>query len=90
VQAEIHLAARDADMLGRRRHRHVTDIGEAFRAQQLLGDVLGRDADAGDLGEADRGRLRRRFSGGRSRGTDQARDAGRGDGSHEAASALQS
>ena len=78
-------------MLGRRRHPpDVTDIGEAFRAQQLLGDVLGRDADAGGFWRGAPWSSPAALSGGPSRGTDQARDAGRGDGCHEAASALQS
>ena len=32
------------------RFRHdVVDLGKAFRAQQLLGDILGRDADTRNL-----------------------------------------
>ncbi len=42
---------------------HVLDIGEAFGAQELLGDVQGGEADPGREGQADRGRLRRPFVG---------------------------
>jgi hypothetical protein len=35
------------------------DIGKPFRAQQVVGDVLRRDADSGGLGKADCGGFRR-------------------------------
>ena len=50
VRSEVDLAA--CERQGGRRPglgRHIADIGKAFRAQQFLGDILGRDADAGDF-----------------------------------------
>ena len=73
VQTEVDLAAPRSSRAGSPdRHRHVADIGEAFRAQQLLGHVLRREADAGYLVEADRGRLRRPFVGERCPGAKDA------------------
>src|SRR5262249_10118482 len=33
--------------------RHVADVGEALRPQELVGDILGRDANAGDFRQSD-------------------------------------
>ena len=50
VQREVDLAAGDQFRLpGAGVGHHVADVGEAFLLQQLLGDVLGRDADAAAL-----------------------------------------
>ena len=47
LEVEVDVAACDSvDRLG----RNVADIGEAFRAQQLLGDVARRDADVRVIG----------------------------------------
>ena len=46
-EAEIELAAPDICVEGARLRGHVADIGEPLRAQQVLGDVPGRDADGG-------------------------------------------
>src|SRR5262249_9692556 len=50
VRSEVDLAARERKCgwnsgIG----RHVADVGEAFRPQELVGDILGRDANAGDF-----------------------------------------
>jgi hypothetical protein len=45
------------------RPRHVADIGEAFGAQQIVGDVARRKADARVPGEPDGGDFRRAFIG---------------------------
>src|ERR1700730_12701971 len=37
--------------------RNVADIGETFSAQELIGDILGCDTDAGDFRNADCGRF---------------------------------
>ena len=77
VGAEVDLAARDlARLLGPGLGRHVADVGEALGAQQVLGEVLRRDADARDLAQADRGRLRRRLVGERAAAAKHARGAG--------------
>ena len=80
VHAEIDLAARrsSAAFVDARLHAHIADIGEAFGAQQLLGDVLRREADAGSLGDPDRGRFRRPLVGERCRGRQARRGAGHG------------
>jgi hypothetical protein len=73
LEVEIDLAAGDGVAV---RYREVLDVGEAFRAQQGVGDVARRDADRGDTGQADRGRLRRAFVGEGSPGAEDA--SGRG------------
>jgi hypothetical protein len=60
VDREVQLAAREQQDAW----RPAADVDEAdFReplgAQQVVRHVAGRDADAGDLRQADRGRLRR-------------------------------
>ncbi len=40
LQGEVDLAAFDS-----RRHPEIADVGEPFRAQQLLGDLSRREAD---------------------------------------------
>ena len=73
VQPEIHLAAGDA----RRRvaRLHVADIGKTFRAQQLFGNVLGRNADAGFLYDPDSSRLQRPLRRQHWRSVNEARSA---------------
>ena len=48
-----------------RRRWYVLDVREAFGVQQVVGDILGCDADAGDLDEPDTSRLRRWLGGNR-------------------------
>jgi hypothetical protein len=56
VCSEVDLAARQRE---RSRNpgigRHVADIGEALRPQELVGDILGRDANTGDFRQPDGG-----------------------------------
>jgi hypothetical protein len=81
VQAEIHLAARDAgSIISARLQRHIADIGEAFGAQELLGGVLRRQTQAAEPAEADRGGFGRSFDGERFPGAEDTRGAGRGQG----------
>ena len=54
----------------------IADIGKSLRAQQLLGNVLRRDADAGDLHNTARGRFQRSFRGQHARRADKAGGAG--------------
>jgi hypothetical protein len=44
IEVEVELAACDSV---NRCVRNVADIGEPFRAQQVHGDLVGRDANAG-------------------------------------------
>jgi hypothetical protein len=74
VHAEIDLAARHLlRVLDARLHWHVAHIGEAFGAQQLLGSVLRRKADARNLRDPDRRGFWRRLLGERCAG---AKDTG--------------
>ena len=50
----------------------VADIGEALRTQQLLGDILRRNADVGSLGQPDGGRLEGCVRGQRTAGRNKA------------------
>jgi hypothetical protein len=60
--AEIDLAMRDPLRIrNAATGLHVVDIGEAFGTQQLLGDILRGNADAGTPTDADRSRLRWSF-----------------------------
>jgi hypothetical protein len=77
VQTEVNLAAGDGRVLDGRGQLDITDVGEALCGQQLLGEVLRRNADARDLGEPDRGGLGRGFVGERCPGAQDARGAGR-------------
>ena len=64
IQSKVHLAARDRVRLPRGCLSHdIVDLGEALCVQQLLGDILRRDANALDLCKADAGRFRRRLGG---------------------------
>jgi hypothetical protein len=56
---------------------HEADIGEALGPQELLGDELGRDADAGILRQPDAGGLQLAFLRKRAAAAQQARDARR-------------
>ena len=77
VQAEVRLPAADQLRLDPTGFRHdVADLGKAFRAQQLLGDILGRDADAPDLCKADASRFGRWLRGKRLLDPNEARGAG--------------
>ena len=68
--------------------RHVADVGEAFRPQQLPGDILRRNANTGNSCEPDDGRFRRRFLGKRIRCADESCGAGRRQRGQKAASIL--
>jgi hypothetical protein len=59
IRAEIDFAAGDrlGCVDGRRGVSDVADIGKALGPQQLIGDVLGGDADTGNLREAHGGRF---------------------------------
>src|SRR6516225_1474631 len=59
-QREIQLSAPNRRRYHRRWRKLVLDFGKAFRAQQLVGDILRRDADASVLRKAD-GRYFRRL-----------------------------
>src|SRR6266540_3223415 len=62
VQSEVDLAARERFRLPDARiGLHIADIGKTLRPQQLLGDVLRRNANAATPGEPDGGCFRRRF-----------------------------
>ena len=76
LKVEVDFAAPDR----RRRRRYMADIGEPFRAQQILGDVHGREADRTVTGQPDRGGFRRPLVGERCPGAKHARGAGRGQG----------
>jgi hypothetical protein len=53
--AEMHVATPDRRRNGIRRRVYIADIGEALRAQQLLGDMLRGNTNRPDLREADGG-----------------------------------
>jgi hypothetical protein len=76
-QTEIQLAARDHLSVAAAPPRfQVAEVSEAFRAQQLLCEVLRRGTDATELAEADRARLRRPLVGERSPGAQDTCGAG--------------
>jgi hypothetical protein len=72
---EFGVAACDCGDRGsaRRDRTHIADIGEPLGLQQLLGDVLGRIADPGDLYKAHRCGFKRSLCGARCRRAGEAR-----------------
>ena len=89
IQSKVHLAARDRVRLPSGCLGHdIADLGETLCTQQLLGDILGRDADAPDLCKADAGRFRRRLCGERLLDPNEARGAGCRKAGQEAPAAL--
>ena len=61
---EVRIAARDPSGAGRAaRGRHIADVGKAFRAQQFVGHIQGREADVVGNGKSNGGRFRRRLLG---------------------------
>ena len=75
---EISVAAHNRGDRGSARSdpTHIADVGEALGLQQLLGDVLGRIADAGDLHKAHFGGFEWPLCGECHRRADEARGAG--------------
>jgi len=56
IDAEINLSAGDPlRRVAARRQAHVPDIGKAFLAPQLFGNLLRSDADPAEIGYAYRG-----------------------------------
>ena len=78
---EIGAAVRDRiDRWGSRRDRtHIAEIGEPFGTQQLLGHVLWRIADAGDLYKAHGRGFKWSLCGARCRRADEAGGSGQGE-----------
>ncbi len=73
VQAKIYRAALDhVRCVDPRRQRHIANIGKALGAQQLLGDILGGNADALPFRETDSRRLEGAFGGQHPRRADEA------------------
>src|SRR5262249_7113391 len=66
----------------------ITDIGESLRAQQLLGDILRGDADAGDLHNAHGGSFEGSLCARHSRDVQEAGSAGQCNAVDERASGL--
>ena len=89
VEAEVRLAAGDQLSLDLSCFGDdVVNVVEPFRAQQVLGDILGCYADTRDLDEADSGRLGRRLVGVGRSPVDKAGHTDRRGRSDEVASAL--
>jgi hypothetical protein len=88
VRSEIDLAAGEREG-GRRSgiYQHIADIGKALSAQQCFGEILGRDADAGDFPNSDGSRFRPPFLSLRTR-RGEAGGAGRRERGKEAAATL--
>ena len=87
-EIEVDHAATDG-VLGRVLwRRHVADVGEALRAEQVAGDVERRKADGGIMGQSDRGRFRRPLVGERPPRAQDASGAGRGQGGEKIAARL--
>jgi hypothetical protein len=63
VQRQVHIATPNRFRHDGRRPYDVLNIGKAFCTQQLVGDILGCDADARVLDKADSRRFRRRILG---------------------------
>src|SRR6516164_5164372 len=60
VSRKIDLAARERESGGNARiRRNVADIGKAFRTQEVLRDILGRNADSRNFCQANCGGFRR-------------------------------
>jgi hypothetical protein len=77
VQAEIYRAAADpVRYVVLHRQRHIANIGKALGAQQLLGDILGGNADALLFRETDRCRFEGACRRQHPRRTDEARGTG--------------
>jgi hypothetical protein len=74
---EIHLAARDRLVGADHWCLDVADIGEALRAQQLVGEIQRGDADTRALVEPNGGRFEGALRSLRARRADDARGAGR-------------
>jgi hypothetical protein len=78
ARAEVHLAAGDhlrcAEAAGR---LDVSDVREAFRAQERFGDIERGEADRRRERQADRGRLRRALGGQRCAQAEDARGRAR-------------
>src|SRR5262245_58577535 len=67
---------------------NILDVAEALGLEQPFGHILRRDADALDLGKADRGRFRRGLLGKRLQRTDEARGTGRRQGREKVPASL--
>jgi len=76
IQSEIDLVLRNRGRDIVRGRIHIADFGEAFGAQQLLGDLKRRLADRKILGDADGSRVEFPLRGQRSRQAEQARPDG--------------
>jgi len=77
IERHIHFTAPYRFAHERRRASFVADIGKAFHPQQFIRDVLGCDADAIVLHQADRRGFRRPFRGGGRRSAGNSEGASR-------------
>src|SRR5215831_15239482 len=87
VRREVDLAASGRKGGRRSGHGfHIANIRKALSAQQLVGDIVGRNADAGAFHKADGRRFQPAVLSARTRLADEPGCAGRRDRSKEAAS----
>ena len=86
---EIRLTSRDlVEQDGTTFQFDIADVGEAFRPQKLVGQILRRKTNAAELADPDRGRFRRRLVGEHATAAKHACGAGCGDGGEKIAARL--